>query len=118
MEFSPNAKFSFDFTKRIAGGLEYYAAYGPLTGFDPVREQQQQFVPAIDVDFGPRWEFNFGAGVGVTNLAAPTAWKPYLACVVDLELKRTSGWTPAIQVGLGGGTRVGLGLRRSTGRWR
>jgi len=67
VEFSPNAKFSFDFTKRIAGGLEYYAAYGPLTGFAPMREQQQQFVPAIDVDFGPRWEFNFGVGVGVTG---------------------------------------------------
>jgi hypothetical protein len=67
VEFSPNAKFSFDFTKRIAGGLEYYAAYGPLTGFDPLHEQQQQFVPSIDIDFGPQWEFNFGVGVGITR---------------------------------------------------
>ena len=67
VEFSPNAKFSFDFTKRIAGGLEYYAAYGPLTGFDPLHQQQQQFFPSIDVDFGPQWEFNFGVGVGVTS---------------------------------------------------
>jgi hypothetical protein len=64
--FSPNAKVSFDFTKRIAGGLEYYASYGPLTGFDPLRQQQQQFFPAIDLDLGPDWEFNFGVGVGVT----------------------------------------------------
>ena len=35
VEFSPNAKFSFDFTKKIAGGLEYYASYGSLAGFDP-----------------------------------------------------------------------------------
>jgi hypothetical protein len=67
VEFSPNAKFSFDFTKRIAGGLEYYAAYGPVTGFDPLREQQQQFFPSVDIDFGPQWEFNFGVGVGVTG---------------------------------------------------
>jgi hypothetical protein len=66
VEFSPNAKFSFDFTKKIAGGLEYYASYGALTGFDALRQQQQQFVPAIDVDFGPEWEFNFGVGVGTT----------------------------------------------------
>jgi hypothetical protein len=66
VEFSPNARVSFDFTKRIAGGLEYYASYGPLTGFDPLREQQQQFFPSIDVDFGPQWEFNFGVGVGTT----------------------------------------------------
>jgi len=67
VEFSPNAKFSFDFTKRIAGGLEYYAAYGPLTGFDPLREQQQQFFPSVEIDFGPQWEFNFGVGVGATG---------------------------------------------------
>jgi len=67
VEFSPNAKVSYDFTKKIAGGLEYYATYGPLTGFDPLREQQQQFVPTIDVDFAPQWEFNFGVGVGATR---------------------------------------------------
>jgi len=67
VEFSPNAKFCFDFTKRIAGGLEYYAAYGPVTRFDPLRDEEQQILPAIDVDFGPQWEFNFGVGVGVTR---------------------------------------------------
>ena len=65
--FSPNAKFSYDFTKKIAGGLEYYAAYGPLTGFDALRDQQQQFFPSIDIDFAPEWEFNFGVGVGATR---------------------------------------------------
>jgi hypothetical protein len=64
--FSPNAKFSYDFTKRIAGGLEYYASYGPVTGFDPLHDQQQQFIPAIDLDLGPEWEFNFGVGIGAT----------------------------------------------------
>jgi len=66
VEFSPNFKFSYDFTKRIAGGLEYYASYGPLTNFDPLRQQEQQFFPSIDVDFGPQWEFNFGVGIGAT----------------------------------------------------
>jgi len=65
--FSPNAKFSYDLTKRIAGGLEYYGSLGPITGFDPLREQQQQIVPSIDLDLGPKWEFNFGVGVGVTG---------------------------------------------------
>ncbi|MGA8763813.1 MAG: hypothetical protein WB562_13190 [Candidatus Sulfotelmatobacter sp.] len=67
VEFSPNVKVSYDFTKKIAGGLEYYAAYGPLTGFDALKDQQQQFFPSIDVDFGPQWEFNFGVGVGATG---------------------------------------------------
>jgi len=67
VEFSPNVKVSYDFTKRIAGGLEYYASYGSIGGFDPLREQQQQFIPSIDLDLGPRWEFNFGVGVGTTS---------------------------------------------------
>jgi len=66
VEFSPNVKVSYDFTKKIAGGLEYYASYGPITGFDSLREQQQQFFPSIDLDLGPDWEFNFGVGVGTT----------------------------------------------------
>src|SRR5579863_9997439 len=65
--FSPNVKVSYDFTKKIAGGLEYYAAYGSLTGFDALRDQQQQFFPSIDIDFAPEWEFNFGVGVGTTR---------------------------------------------------
>src|ERR1700683_797022 len=65
--FSPNVKVGYDFTKRIAGGLEYYAAYGSITGFDALRDQQQQFFPAIDIDFAPEWEFNFGVGVGTTR---------------------------------------------------
>ncbi len=67
VEFSPNAKVSFDFTKRISAGLEYYAAYGSLNGFDPLKDQEQQFFPSVDLDLGPRWEFNFGVGVGATG---------------------------------------------------
>ena len=67
VEFSPNVKVSYDFTKRIAGGLEYYANYGSLAGFDTLRNQEQQFFPSIDIDFGPQWEFNFGVGLGVTQ---------------------------------------------------
>jgi hypothetical protein len=66
-EFSPNAKFSYAFNKRISGGLEYYGSLGPLIGFDALRNQEQQIMPAIDIDFGPQWEFNFGVGIGVTG---------------------------------------------------
>ena len=34
--FSPNFKFSYDITKRIAGGLEYYGSWGPITDFSPL----------------------------------------------------------------------------------
>ena len=67
VEFSPAVKVSYQTTKRLQAGIEYYGSVGPITGFDPFHEQQQQFVPAIDYDFGPNWEFNFGAGLGVTG---------------------------------------------------
>ncbi|MBZ5705378.1 MAG: hypothetical protein LAN63_08495 [Acidobacteriia bacterium] len=67
VEFSPNAKVSYDFTKRITGGLEYYGAFGPLTRFDAAADQQQQFFPTIDLNLSPKWEFNFGVGVGTTR---------------------------------------------------
>ena len=65
--FSPNFKAGWDFTKRINGGIEYYGSLGPVTGFDPLRDQEQQIVPAIDLNLGPQWEFNFGVGVGMTQ---------------------------------------------------
>ena len=66
-EFSPNFKAGFDITKKINAGLEYYGALGPLVAIDPVSDQQQQIVPTIDLNLSPRWEFNFGVGVGVTH---------------------------------------------------
>ncbi|MDQ6704474.1 MAG: transporter, partial [Acidobacteriota bacterium] len=67
VSFSPNFKVGYDLTKRINAGLEYYGSLGPVTGFDPFRDQQQQIIPAIDLNLGPNWEFNFGVGVGVTH---------------------------------------------------
>lgn len=65
--FSPNFKVGYDLTKVINAGFEYYGSLGPVTGFDPFRDQQQQFIPSIDLNLGPNWEFNFGVGVGVTG---------------------------------------------------
>jgi len=67
VSFSPNFKAGYDITKRINAGLEYYGSLGPVTGFDPFRDQQQQIIPAVDLNLGPNWEFNFGVGVGVTH---------------------------------------------------
>lgn len=65
--FSPNAKVSYNFTKTVAGGIEYYGSVGPATDFAPIRDQQHQIFPVIDLDVSPKWEINFGLGVGVTR---------------------------------------------------
>ena len=66
-EFSPNVKASFDFTKKITGGFEYYGALGPVSNFDPISQQSEQIFPTIDLNLSPEWEFNFGVGVDVSN---------------------------------------------------
>ncbi len=66
-EFSPSAKLSYDFTKKVTLGVEYYASYGPVTNFDPQSSQQHQIFPVIDLNLSPKWEFNFGVGFGLTH---------------------------------------------------
>jgi hypothetical protein len=65
-EFSPNAKVAYDVTDKVALGLEYYGSLGPVRGFDPPREQRHTIFPVIDLNLGPKWEFNAGVGVGLT----------------------------------------------------
>ena len=64
--FAPAAKLSYDFTKEISGGVEYYADYGAIARIVPFREQQQQFFAVTDLNVSPKWEINFGVGIGVT----------------------------------------------------
>ena len=66
VEFSPAVKVGYNFSNAVAGGLEYYGAVGRLGDFASAREQEQQFFPAIDLNVSPKWEINFGVGVGVT----------------------------------------------------
>jgi hypothetical protein len=82
--FSPAAKISYDFTKKITGGLEYYADYGSITHIAGLHDQQQQLFPAIDLNVSPDWEINFGVGIGPT--AATDHW------IVKGIIGRRSDW--------------------------
>ena len=64
--FAPAAKVSYDVLPRVAAGLEYYGDIGPIDHIDRPRDQQHMIFPVVDIDLGPRWEFNFGVGVGLT----------------------------------------------------
>ncbi|HXW61475.1 MAG TPA: hypothetical protein VEJ45_02675 [Candidatus Acidoferrales bacterium] len=65
--FAPDAKFSYDFTPKIAGGIEYYSTLGPVGAFYPFPQQQQQIYPTVDLSLAPQWEINFGLGWGLTS---------------------------------------------------
>ncbi len=65
--FAPDAKVSYDITRKVAFGFEYYSSLGSITGFDPLHDQQQAIMPAIDLNLGPDWEFNLATGFGITS---------------------------------------------------
>jgi len=65
-EFSPAAKISYSVTPKVAVGIEYYSALGPVAHFDRFHDQQHQLFPVMDLDLGAKWEFNAGIGFGLT----------------------------------------------------
>jgi hypothetical protein len=67
--------------------------------FDPFRERH--------------WGLSAGGGLSVRydQVNGGRRWRPLLALVLDLEGPRNRSVAPALQVGLGGGARVGLIIR-------
>ena len=65
--FAPSAKVSYDISKVIAFGAEYYSSLGSIGGFSVWSDQQHQIFPTVDLNFSPDWEFNFGVGFGLTG---------------------------------------------------
>ena len=96
--FSPNIKVSYDVIRwrhnhrqnAVSMGVEYYGSCGPVTGFDPVRQQQQQFAPTIDVDVSENWEFNFGVGIGTTASTDRLIYKAILGRRFDWKRHKTA----------------------------
>ena len=87
-EFAPDAKISWNFTKVVAFGLEYYSGLGSIDGLDPFPEQSLQFVPAFDLDVSPKWEINFGRGVGVTRNTDHMLFKTIIGQALRLGRRR------------------------------
>ena len=66
LDFSPGAKIGYDITKVVNAGFEYYADYGRLTSPYTLHNQQQQIFVVTDLNVSPKWEINFGVGIGPT----------------------------------------------------
>jgi hypothetical protein len=64
--FAPAVKVSYDITRVVSAGFEYYADYGPIRNILPVRQQQQQLFVVTYLNVSPVWEINIGVGVGAT----------------------------------------------------
>ncbi|HTI58314.1 hypothetical protein [Mucilaginibacter sp.] len=67
MIFSPNLKGSYDVSKVVALGFEYYGSTGPFFHYYTLQQQEHQLFAAVDLTTSPNWEFNGGFGFGLTN---------------------------------------------------
>jgi len=65
-----------------------------------------------------RLGLSMGGGLTVPYASGDPHVRPLLTAVVDVEGRMRSDITPALQIGLGGGTRIGVVLRTSPPRWR
>jgi hypothetical protein len=74
-DFEPNAQVGFDVSPRVNLALEYYGGFGPVDDLAPIDQAEQMLVPAVNIDFGPDWEFNAGFGVTLTSGTDLVAFK-------------------------------------------
>jgi hypothetical protein len=70
--------------------------------------------PFREMPFG----LSLGGGLSLPVTQGDRRTRPYLTAVVDIEGRKHGPLTPALQLGLGGGMRIGLVFRTSAGRWR
>lgn len=64
--FEPNIKVSYAINK-VALGVEYYGDIGNVDDIPKLPEQSHSLFFAADLDIDPRWEINFGPGIGLTK---------------------------------------------------
>jgi hypothetical protein len=85
--FSPDLKASYNVTKKVAGGLEYYGSVGTLGHLAPYQQQQHQLFIVTDIDFSPDWEFNCGYGWGFTQATDNAIFKVILGYRVHKKVR-------------------------------
>jgi len=64
--FEPNLKIGYSFLRNGSFGIEYYGDCGAINNFGPVSEQNHAIYIVYDLLNNPKWEFNAGAGFGLT----------------------------------------------------
>jgi hypothetical protein len=64
--FEPAAQLGYDVASRVNLALEYYGGWGPLSHLEAGGQAEHLLMPAVNIDFGPEWEFNLAAGIALT----------------------------------------------------
>ncbi len=66
LDFAPAVKVGYSFNKVVSAGVEYYSDYGRFDAPLGLHNQQQQIFAVTDLNVNPKYEINFGVGVGPT----------------------------------------------------
>ena len=74
-DFSPQAQVGFDLTPKVNLALEYYGTTGTLAKSEPFKNTEQYLYPAVNIDFGPEWEFNVATGLPLTSITDRVLFK-------------------------------------------
>lgn len=85
--FEPNVKIYYAVCKRGAIGLEYYGDMGYLNSLEKFPEQSNAVFIAFDLLSNPKWEFNMGAGLGLTNATDRFVFKTILGRRINWHSK-------------------------------
>jgi hypothetical protein len=65
--FEPNLKVYYNLFKNTGFGIEYYGDIGYINSLESFPEQSDAIFISYDLLNNPKWEFNMGAGIGVTS---------------------------------------------------
>jgi hypothetical protein len=70
---SPQGELEYDaLFPWLSPAVEYYGDMGPVSSLPGVQQQQHFIVPALNFDFLPQLELNFGVGIGMTRASNGT----------------------------------------------
>ena len=64
--FEPNVKAMYAFFSNIGLGIEYYGSLGAVNAFETLAGQNHAVFASLDLLNNKKWEFNTGAGFGLT----------------------------------------------------
>ncbi len=73
--FEPQGQVGFDVSPTINVALEYYGTTGTLAQSEPFNKTEQYLFPALNINFGPEWEFNIATGLPLTSVTDRVALK-------------------------------------------
>jgi len=88
--FEPNLKVYYNLFKNAGIGIEYYGDIGYINSLEKFPEQSDAIFISYDLLNNPKWEFNMGAGVGVTSSTDPFVFKVILGRRINWHQKSPS----------------------------